>query len=146
VSLICGVLGAECRNAMDTIRIGNHPDFHQLNREDQKRLIRENPFRFKHYLIGTVAAFIAVVTLGEHLGLAHQIVIALISSLSGNSFLVQRMEDGGGVGRGDFYGYLENAVKNKWDSIARNYGVLHNVNASAAAKEDITDLPEAVNE
>ena len=133
MSAICGIIGAECRNALDVIRIGDPPRFHGLSAKDKKRLINENPFRYKHYLVGAVAAFVGVVTLASDLNIAHQAVIALISSLSGNSFLVQRMESGS-EGTGDYYGYLEGAVKNLWESIAQNYSDLNDSAPAAAAQ------------
>lgn len=58
MSVICGIIGAECRNALDILRIGQHPKFHLLESEDKKKIIKDNPFRYQHYLIGSVAAFV----------------------------------------------------------------------------------------
>ncbi|WP_074951124.1 hypothetical protein [Alicyclobacillus macrosporangiidus] len=140
MSVICGIIGAECRNALDVIRIGNHPQFHGLSAEDKRRLIKENPFRYKHYLVGAVAAFVGVVTLASDLSTAHQAVIALISSLSGNSFLVQRME-GGSEGAGDYYGYLAGAVTNQWEAIAKKYHHLDGAAQPAATQENLNVIP-----
>ncbi|MCL6442094.1 MAG: hypothetical protein K6T83_01285 [Alicyclobacillus sp.] len=89
ISVLCGIIGAETRIALEQVGFTKDPLFHKMKETDRKKV----PFRPQRWLIGIVSAYIGVVTLGTFMPIPHAIVVALLASLGGNSFLKSRMEN-----------------------------------------------------
>lgn len=114
ISVICGIIGAETRIGLDQVRFTKDPLFHAMSKEQQKTI----PYRHKRWLIGSVSAFVGVVSFGSFLPVLHGLVIALISSLGGNSFLTSRVENGE---TGEHYYFLKSMAGKSSDSVEKEF-------------------------
>ncbi|MDB5085107.1 MAG: hypothetical protein JWN30_1993 [Bacilli bacterium] len=117
--IISGVVAAETRIAIEAVNIIKHPRFHEIPEELWGR-VPKVPYRFYRYLIGVVTSYVAVVTLATELDWNHQMVIAVIAGLSGNSFLISRMESKGE--ESGLASHLQNRLLVQTKSIISEYG------------------------
>lgn len=94
VSVFGGAIGTKCRIYMVEMRIAKEPGFHDLDNELQDKILNEYGFHRHLYLLGIIASFVAIVTIGEDLKFMHQLVLGILSSMAGSQFLAQRVEGG----------------------------------------------------
>lgn len=135
ISAIGGIIGAETRNSLSVVTLIKHQDFHHLSKVARKELSKF-PFRRHRYLIGTVAAFVSIVSIGTDLPLLQQSVMGILVSLGGSSFLSNRMD-------GERIGEIDESLKRAVDEIIEKLqpatqGMVETASGSEDSKESIS--------